>query len=226
MSGKLRIFMVDDHPLVREWMGNLLRLQADMEVCGEAGDPASALDAMRPLQPDLAVVDLTLGKGSGLQLIKDIRDQLPRTRVLVLSMHEELGFVERALRAGARGYVMKRESTTHLVNALRTVHRGGIYADAAVLAKLAEKLVGRPKSTAHAGMDLLSDRELDVFRRLGEGHSTKRIAKDCGVSPKTVQTYCARIKEKLAIDDAANLRTAAARWLSESQQSDDGQDGG
>jgi DNA-binding NarL/FixJ family response regulator len=209
---RVRVFMVDDHPLVREWLGSLLRLQPDLEVCGEAGDPAVALAAMLASPPDVAIVDLSLKRGSGLELIKSLREQLPAVQPLVLSMHEEISDVERALRAGARGYVMKRESTSQIVTAIREVHAGRIYADAAILAALAGRMVGRPAQAVPATPETLSDRELDVFRRLGEGHSTRRIADDLRLSVKTVQTYYARIREKLGLADAAELMRAAVRW--------------
>lgn len=211
MTAPLRLFLVDDHPLVREWLGNLLRLQPDWEVCGESGDCADALAAMMADPPDIAIVDLSLQRGSGLDLIKDLRLHLPDTKSVVLSMHEEIGDVERALRAGARGYVMKRESTHQIVAAIRQVHAGQIYAEPAVLAALAARVIGRPAEQS-ATPEALSDRELDVFRRLGEGHSTRRIADELGISLKTVQTYYARIREKLALADSAELVRAAVRW--------------
>jgi DNA-binding NarL/FixJ family response regulator len=148
-------------------------------------------------------------------LIKDVCGQLADTRIVVLSMHEEISDVERALRAGARGYVMKRESTKQIVDAIRQVHAGRIYANAGMLAKLAERMIERPTAQSGAPVDILSDRELDVFRRLGEGHATRRIADDLGISLKTVQTYCLRIKEKLGIADATELTRAAVRWIDE-----------
>ncbi len=212
MNQTIRIFIVDDHPLVREWLGNLLRLQDDLIITGEAGESAAALQAMQANPPNVAVVDLTLQRGSGLQLIKDLGDHLPETRVVVLSMHEGVRDVERALRAGARGYVMKRESTGQIVSAIRQVHAGKIYADASLLANLAERMVGRPQAREGAQLDILSDRELDVFRRLGAGHPTRKIAEDLHVSPKTVQTYCARIKDKLGLASLTELLRAAVRW--------------
>jgi DNA-binding NarL/FixJ family response regulator len=209
---RLRIFIVDDHPLVREWLGSMLRLQSDLEVCGEAADPPQALAAMTATPPDVAIVDLSLKRGSGLDLIKDLRHHLPAVPVLVLSMHEEIGDIERALRAGARGYVMKRESTTQIVAAIRQVHAGKLYADASVLAALAERAISRPTTVVTATPETLSDRELDVFRRLGQGHSTRRVADDLKIGLKTVQTYCARIREKLGLADAAELVHAAVRW--------------
>lgn len=209
---KVRLFLVDDHPLVREWLAQLLRSEADFEVVGEAEDAASALAAMERSPPDLAVVDLSLRSGSGLELIKSLRARLPTVQVLVLSMHEELTQVERALRAGASGYVMKRESTQQIVEAIRRVRTGQIYANGDVLARLAERMVGRRKTVPLGSVDALSDRELEVFRRMGEGHVTKRIAADLGVSIKTVQEYQARIKDKLGLGDAAELMRAAVRW--------------
>ncbi|MBI2510945.1 MAG: response regulator transcription factor [Opitutae bacterium] len=206
----VRIFLVDDHPLVREWLAQLLRGEPGFEVIGQAEDATGALAAMRQNQPDIAIVDLTLRSGTGLDLIKDLRSQLPAVQVIVLSMHEELAQVERALRAGAAGYVMKRESTTRIVEAIRTVRSGNVYANPEVLARLAERMVGRRRTTG--SVDALSDRELEVFRRMGEGHVTKRIATDLGVSMKTVQEYQARIKEKLGLADAAELMRAAVRW--------------
>lgn len=206
----IRIFLVDDHPLVREWLEQLLRGEPGFEVVGQAEDAASALAAMRASAPDIAIVDLTLRSGTGLDLIKDLRAQLPAVQVIVLSMHEELAQVERALRAGAAGYVMKRESTTRIVEAIRTVRSGSVYANPEVLSRLAERMVGR--RSAPGSVDALSDRELEVFRRMGEGHATKRIATDLGVSMKTVQEYQARIKDKLGLADATELMRAAVRW--------------
>jgi DNA-binding NarL/FixJ family response regulator len=206
----VRIFIVDDHPLVREWLEQLLRGEPGFEITGQAEDAVTAMAAMRPAPPDIAIVDLSLRTGTGLDLIKDLRAQLPTVQVIVLSMHEELAQVERALRAGAAGYVMKRESTTRIVEAIRTVRSGNVYANPEVLARLAERMVGRRQTAG--SVDALSDRELEVFRRMGEGHATKRIATDLGVSMKTVQEYQARIKDKLGLADAAELMRAAVRW--------------
>jgi DNA-binding NarL/FixJ family response regulator len=214
MRAPIRVFLVDDHPLVREWLANLLRLEPDIRVCGEAEGVAPALAAMSAQPPDVAVIDLSLKRGSGLDLIKDLQVQLPHVRVVVLSMHEGVADVERALRAGARGYVTKRESTNRIVSAIRDVHAGQIHADPAILTQLAERIFVRPTPApgAKPAADSLSDREREVFRRLGDGQSTRRIADDLGVSLKTVQTYCARIKEKLALADASELARAAILW--------------
>ncbi len=211
-SRPTRVFIVDDHPLVREWLGNLLRLESDIHVNGEAADPAGALAAMLHDPPDVAVVDLSLQRGSGLDLIKDLRTQLPAVKIVVLSMHEEMTDLERAFRAGASGYVMKRESTGQVVEAIRQVAGGRMFANPAILAQLTARLVGRPTSHGVDAIDTLSDRELEVFRRLGEGRSTRDIADALGVSLKTIQTYCARIKEKLGLDDGQELARVAFHW--------------
>lgn len=206
-----RIFIVDDHPLVRELLGNLLRLQPDFLVIGAAGDPASALKAMLSQPPDLAIVDLTLERGSGLDLIKDLRNQLPAVRIVVLSMHEELTDVERAFRAGASAYVMKRESTGQIVEAIRQVLAGKIFANPSMLAQLTTRLMQRGGNVSQDPAEVLSDRELEVFRRLGEGRSTRDIADAMGISLKTVQSYCARIKEKVGAPDLQALTRLAFR---------------
>jgi DNA-binding NarL/FixJ family response regulator len=210
---RIGVFLVDDHPLVREWLGNLLRLEPDLDVYGQSDDAAPALAAMMARPPDVAIVDLSLKHGSGLELIKNLRVHVPATRVLVLSMHEEIGQIERTFRAGALGYVMKRESTGQIVAAIRQVYAGQLYADPLVLAALAERSFARPPGTAHATPAALSDRELDVFLRIGAGHSTRRIADDLHIGMKTVQTYHIRIREKLGLADAAELTHAAIRWL-------------
>jgi DNA-binding NarL/FixJ family response regulator len=212
MTPRIRIFIVDDHPLVREWLATSLRQQADLEVNGQAEDAASGLAGMLADPPDVAIVDLSLKTSSGLDLIKDLTEHLPGTQVIVLSMHEEVFYVERALRAGARGYVMKRESTDRMVEAIRTVQTGRLYANPQLLARLTERMVGKAQVQAPGSVEILSDRELDVFRRLGEGQSTRRIAGELHVSIKTIQAYCARIKEKLGIANGAELVREAVRW--------------
>ena len=204
-----RIFLVDDHPLVREWLANLLRAQPDLQVCGQAEDARTALNAMDAAPADVAIVDLSLRTSSGLDLIKDLRERHPATAIVVLSMHEELFYAERALRAGALGYVTKRESTGRIVEAIREVRAGRVYASPEMLAQLAGRLVGRTPAT----VETLSDRELEVFRRLGEGQSTRQIADELRVSIKTIQAYCSRIKEKLRIESGTVLVRDAVRWV-------------
>lgn len=210
-----RIFVVDDHPLVRELLGNLLRLQPDLQVIGQAGEPGAALAAISADPPDVAIVDISLERGSGLNLIKQLCAQFPRIAIVVLSMHEEITDVERAFRAGASGYVMKRESTGQIVEAIRQVQAGRMFANPAVLAQLTARLMRGTDAALAAPAELLSDREMEVFRRLGQGLSTRDISVALGVSLKTVQTYCARIKEKLRLDDGQELARVAFRWHEE-----------
>ena len=211
---RCRIFLVDDHPLVREWLANLLRAQPDLDVYGQAEDARAALAAMDAQPADVAIIDLSLRHSSGLDLIKDLRERHPATAIVVLSMHEEMFYAERALRAGALGYVTKRESTSHIVEAIREVRAGRVYASPEMLAQLAGRLVGRAPATVES----LSDRELEVFRRLGEGSSTRQIADELRVSIKTIQAYCTRIKEKLGLESGTVLVRDAVRWVEESRR--------
>ncbi|MCC5021642.1 MAG: response regulator transcription factor [Candidatus Synoicihabitans palmerolidicus] len=204
-----QVFIVDDHPLVREWLSNLLRQSSNLEVTGTAPTSRKGLRAMLASPPDVAIVDLSLQKSSGLELIKEIAEQLPSVRVVILSMHEEIDYVERAVRAGARGYVTKRESTEQIVEAVREVASGQFFASRPILSHLTERMVS---SNTQGEVDSLSDRELEVFVRLGSGHSTRRIAKKLHLSIKTVLAYCARIKEKLGHEDAVELVRDAIRW--------------
>ncbi|HZZ56417.1 MAG TPA: response regulator transcription factor [Opitutaceae bacterium] len=213
MGNPVRIFLVDDHPLVREWLSALLRQQPDFTVVGTAEDPGSALAGVAAAKPDVAIVDLSLKTGSGLDLIKDLKARFPAVAVLVLSMYEEIYYAERALRAGALGYVTKRESTARVVEAVRQVLSGRVYASPELMARLAERMVGRPTPPAQGAMAILSDREIEVFQRLGLGHPTRKIATDLKVSIKTVQAYCARIKEKLGIGSGTELMREAVRWV-------------
>jgi DNA-binding NarL/FixJ family response regulator len=208
----IRVFLVDDHPLVRDWLKSLLLLEADFVVVGEADESGTALAGILETKPDVAVVDLALKRGSGLDLIKSLRAHAPDVRALVLSMHEDIGDVERALRAGARGYVMKAESSAQIVTAIRWVHAGRIYAAQEVFSKLTERRTFASRNVSDDVTEMLSDRELEVFRRVGDGQSTRRIAEDLFLSQKTVQTYCARIKEKIGLDDGAELSVTAIRW--------------
>ncbi|MBW8782931.1 MAG: response regulator transcription factor [Verrucomicrobia bacterium] len=214
MLSPTRVFIVDDHPLVREWLMALLHQTEDLIVSGQAEGVREGVAAMLLDPPDVAIVDLSLKNSSGLDLIAELADQLPVVRVVVLSMHEETFYAERALRAGARGYVMKRESTEQIVEAIREVCAGRLYASPALLGRLAERMVGRP---VIGSVETLSNRELDVFRRLGNGHSTRRIAEELNVSIKTIQAYCARIKEKLSYADASELVRDAVRWVDREQ---------
>ncbi len=208
-----RVFIVDDHPLVREWLGSLLARESDLEVCGTAEDAGKALAAIANTRPDVAVVDLSLSRSSGLDLIKDIRLQHPAVQVLVLSMHEEISYPERAFRAGARGYVLKRESGSCVVAAIRTVLAGQFYASQSLAAELAGRMAGAAERTSDSPADILSDREMEVFELRGAGRSAKAIAEHLHVSVKTIESYEARIKQKLGLQNAGELLREAVRWL-------------
>jgi DNA-binding NarL/FixJ family response regulator len=208
-----RIFIVDDHPLVREWLSALLRKQPDLELCGAAQDANDALPAMLVNPPDVAIVDLSLKGTSGLDLIKDLAEHLPATQAIVLSMHEEVFYAERALRAGARGYVTKVEATDRIIEAIRTVQSGQVFISPGLLAALTARMAGRPAGFSKDNIAALSDREIDVFRRLGTGQTTRQISDELVISIKTVQAYAARIKEKLQLANGAELVREAVRWV-------------
>ena len=211
MSLKTRIMLVDDHPLVREWLTNLINEEPDFEVCGTAGNTREALGLIGTLLPRLVVVDISLEGASGLELIKDVKAVHPKVDMIVLSMHDEMLYAERAMRAGAAGYVMKRDATDKVMAALRTVLQGGLYFSNAVNAMLAHKHVqgiGDPQS-AIAG---LSDRELEVFQLLGRGYTPRQISDQLNVGFKTVHVYCSRIKDKLNLASLNELVFQAVRW--------------
>jgi DNA-binding NarL/FixJ family response regulator len=209
---KKRVFLVDDHPLVREWLTSLVNQQADLEVCGEAETAPQAREGITHCQPDVAVIDISLKDSSGLELIKDLRECCPRVAVLVLTMHEESHYAERAFRAGARGYIPKRETTRKVITAIRQVLEGKLYVSEGVAAALASHLIGGKTLTQQSAIEQLSDRELEVFEMLGQGRGTRQIAETLRVSVKTVQAYCGRIKEKLNLNSATELLREAVRW--------------
>jgi DNA-binding NarL/FixJ family response regulator len=207
-----RVFLVDDHPLVREWLAGLVALESDLEICGQAEEVSTALAAIPVTRPDAIIVDLSLPRSSGLELIKDLNARFPALRVLVLSMVDEVSIAERAFRAGAHGYVVKRESGPRIVEAIRAVLDGKFYASPALAAQLAERMFGGSAAARTQPEDALSDRELEVFRLRGVGHSTKEIAGFLHVSVKTVGSYEDRIKTKLGLDNAGALMREAVRW--------------
>jgi DNA-binding NarL/FixJ family response regulator len=214
---KAKIFLVDDHPLVREWLTNLIHQQPDLGVCGEAETAPEAVEAITKLKPDVAIVDISLKSGSGIELIKSIKALQPRVAVIVLSMHDENLYAERALRAGARGYIMKRETAKKIIAAVRQVLEGKLYLSDKLTALFAEKFVGGDAPAISPSIGQLSDRELEVFQLLGQGYETRQIAELLNISMKTVQAFCARIKEKLKLTSATELLREAIRWH-ESQQ--------
>lgn len=207
-----KIFLVDDHPLVREWLTNLIHQQPDLVVCGEAEEAAPALQAIAATQPAVAIVDIALKRGSGLELVKDLKAQHPGIAVIVLSMHDERLYAERALRAGARGYIMKSETAKKVILAIRQVLAGKIHMSETLAALLAEKFVDGRLPASGSLVEQLSDRELETFQLLGKGYETRVVAEMMKVSMKTVQAHCAHIKEKLKLANAAELLREAVRW--------------
>ena len=210
---KTKVLIVDDHPIVRQGLRGFINREADLEVCGEADDAPAALAAIRKLQPDIAIVDISLKETSGLELIKDIKTQYPDIVVLVLSMHDESLYAERVLRAGARGYITKQQATDHIIMAIRTVLAGEVYLSDRMKQRIMGKLVGERRDVGAKAMDRLSDRELEVFELIGRGHSTRQIAEKLYLSVKTIETYRQHIKEKLHLADAAELLQHAIQWV-------------
>jgi DNA-binding NarL/FixJ family response regulator len=207
-----RVFLVDDHPLVREGLTDLINRQDDLIVCGEAEDSAQAIAGIAKMRPDVALIDISLKNESGLELVKNLESQFPLVALIVLSMHDEVLSAGRALRAGARGYVMKRETTKNVLASIHRVLEGGVYVSERVVDSMARKLSSSRKAAASSPIERLSDRELEIFRLLGQGRTTSQIAEDLHLSLKTVQAYCARAKEKFEVNSLGELLRAAIRW--------------
>jgi DNA-binding NarL/FixJ family response regulator len=195
---------------VRDGLRGVIEQEHDLVVCGESGEAAGALAGIQAAQPDLILVDLSLQEGSGMELLKDLAVQYPSLPVLILSMHDEMIYAERALRAGARGYVMKGSTSQQLITAIRRVLSGKVFISDGVMSSIATKL-GRPKSD-RPPIHRLSDRELQVFEFLGQGLSTSEIAERMHLSVKTVQVYFARLKDKFGVSKAKELLREAFRW--------------
>jgi len=197
---------------VREGLTNLVNQQPDLTVCGEAEGGEEALQAIGRVKPDLAVVDISLKGSSGMELIKGLKQLHPEVAVLVLSMHDESIYAERVLRAGARGYIMKRETTQKVIDAIRRILEGRLYVSDAVAQAMTARLVEGGARGARSPIEQLSNRELEIFELLGQGLGTRQIAAMLHVSMKTVQAYCARMKEKLDLASGTELLREAIRW--------------
>ena len=207
---KRRIFVVDDHPVVRDGFRSIINQEPDLVVCGEAGDSSTALESLVSSAPDLILVDLSLGELSGLELLKDLAIQHPSIPVFVVSMHDEAIYADRVLRAGARGYLMKGESAERLLDAIRRVLAGNVFVSEKVMTAIASRL--GPRKNDLEPIDLLSDRELQVFEMMASGLSISRIAQLMNLSIKTVQAYVARSKEKFGVPTMNELLREAIRW--------------
>jgi DNA-binding NarL/FixJ family response regulator len=212
VARKSRVFIVDDHPLVREGLTNLINGQDDLIVCGEAQDSAQTINEIVKARPDVALIDISLENESGLELVKQLGSQVPQVALIILSMHDEGLYAERALRAGARGYVMKHETSKSVLASIRQVLAGGVYVSEKIVKRMALRLASSREALAHSPVERLSDRELEIFRLLGQGRTTSQIAGDLNLSLKTVQAYCARAKEKFGVTSLTELLRAAIRW--------------
>ncbi len=210
--GKSRIFVVDDHPIMRDGVSQLINQQADLVVCGGAASGPEALASLDQAAPDLMLVDISLPGMDGIELIKAVRKKNGSLPMLVLSMHAESLYAERAVRAGAKGYVMKHESSETLLEAIRRVLSGKIHLSPVMTEKLLEKATGGGREGEESPISGLSDRELEIFKMIGRGLRPQRIAEDLNVSVKTVETYLSRIKLKLGIKDASELLQMAIAW--------------
>lgn len=208
---KTRVLLVDDHPMMRDGLAQLIAGESDLEICGEAGDAAQALEVAGARQPELVLTDISLPDKNGLELTKDILAMHPTTLVLVISMHDEALYAGRVLRAGARGYIMKQEGGKKILQAIRAVLGGQISVSEKMAASLLETLSGR-RTAAGSLVETLTDRELEVFQHIGRGLETKQIAAALHVSPKTVEAHRANIKSKLNITSHAELIRQAVRW--------------
>ena len=216
---RARILIVDDHPIVRQGLKQLIDQQADLVVCAEAGGVREALGAIAASKPDAAVVDLVLGDASGIELIKDIKARHPDVAILALSVHDEALYAERTLRAGAHGYIMKEGTTGELVTALRRVLAGTVYLSEKMTSAMVRQLVAGARPALAYSIDRLTDRELEVFELIGRGKSTREIAEALHLSPKTIETHCAHIKEKLGLKNHLDLVRRAVDWQANESKS-------
>lgn len=212
-DARRKVLIVDDHPLLREGLGRVINQQDDLVLCGEAGDAPGGLAAVVTCRPDVVIVDISLEEGSGLDLIKDIHARQPKLPLLALSMHHEDLYAERSLRAGASGYLMKREPASAVVTALRRVLSGQLAVSESVVGRFLGRRVGGKESPLRSPTELLSDRELEIYRSLGEGHSTREIAARLCIAVSTVESYRASIKQKLELKNATELVARAAQFV-------------
>jgi DNA-binding NarL/FixJ family response regulator len=207
-----RVLVVDDHPIVRQGLTLMINREPDLMVCGEAQEAGPALDEIATTRPDIVIVDISLSGPDGIDLIKAIRARDATLPVLVLSMHDELIYAERALRAGANGYIMKQEATDRVLIALRRILKGDVYLSDRAANRMAEQYVRGASAQSRPAVAVLSDRELEVFRLIGAGHGTRQIAEKLHLSIKTVETYQAHIKDKLSLRSARELVQYAIEW--------------
>ena len=216
----IRVFVIDDHPIVRHGFAQLLSAEPDLELCGQAAEAHSALAAITAAEPGVVIVDVSLGDASGIDLIGEIKQRLPRAAVLVVSMHDEQLYAERSLRAGAAGYVMKHEAAGASVRAIRTVAAGGIFVSETMSAHLLQRLAARGRPGDPSGLGTLSNRELHVLELIGRGLGTREIAEILHISIKTVESYRARLKEKMNLRSGVELTRFAVQWATDGRKRD------
>jgi DNA-binding NarL/FixJ family response regulator len=212
-NGKARILLVDDHAVVRYGIGQLLNRQNDMTVCGEEEDARRALDAITRLKPDLVIADISLKESSGLELVRNVKAQYPEMPVLVVSVHDESIYAEIAFRAGALGYLMKQEALDQILVAIRRVLKGAIYVSDALAAKMLQQQIRGQTDPTESPVKNLSDRELEVFKLIGQWKTTRDIADELHLSVKTIEYYREQIKRKLNLKNAAELTQRATLWV-------------
>ncbi len=208
-----RIFLVDDHPVTREGVRVLIDQEPDLVVCGQADSAPAALQLIQRLKPDLAVVDITLKTTSGIELMKNVKALLPDLPVLIMSMHDESLYAERALRAGAKGYVMKHEASDRILTAIRSVIAGDLYLSEKMKEKMLHRLVRSRKNEVVFTIDTLSDREMEVFQLIGNGFGTRQIAEKLNLSVKTIDSYREHLKLKLRLEKGSDLVRHAIQWV-------------
>lgn len=216
--GPYKVLIVDDHPIVREGLDRLLSREDDLVVCGQAEDAPQALDLLTSERPHLAIVDISLASGNGLDLVRHMRSEDTEIRILVSSMHDETLYAERALRAGARGYINKQQATDKIVEALRRIVDGRIYLSERMTDRLLSKVVDTSEKSRRISVDRLSNRELQVLELIGNGVGTAEIAERMTLSVKTVETYRQRIRQKLSLKNGAALASFASQWVLEEAQ--------
>ncbi len=214
---KLKVFLVDDHPIVRQGLAQMINREPDLTVCGEAQEAASALQAISTERPDILIVDISLVGPDGLELVKNIRLRHSSLPVLILSMHDESIYAERALRAGANGYIMKHEAAERVLVAIRQVLNHEIYVSERVASRMLHHYITGSPAAGQSPLADLSDRELEVFRLIGEGHSTRAIAEELHLSVKTVESHQAHIKDKLSLKNGRELVQHAIQWAMKEQ---------
>jgi len=207
-----RILLVDDHPLVRERLAEIINREKDLVICGEAEDRHQALQVVKSSRPDLVIIDITLKSSDGVELIRDIHARWPALLTLVVSMHDESLYAERALRAGARGYITKQEATRNILSAIHRVLNGQIYLNDRIASRILSRLATPVRPGAFSPAELLADRELQVFELTGRGLNTRQIAARLHLGVKSVETYRARIREKLDVKDPDDLLAIAISW--------------